>query len=174
MCKKFTQFKVVLHFLSQGNPMLEYKGLKELLLAKLETPNTKHWCDNSSQGIIEAICGVIEKKTKDTLDVANFISITTNKVTTIDNQSWLCCHAYTVQKWRRVPFFLGMVHVVDDSGADKLTTVIHELVMQKGGMSEATMEEKLICFGANGHTSFSRDALMELLRNFSRAILLTL
>lgn len=114
----------------------------------------KHWCDKSGWEIADAICAIIEKKMKDCLRVVSFISVTIDEVATVDNQSWLCCHAYIVQKWRRVPILLGLVRIVDGCGAENLTAVILELLLHKGGLTEEDMGQKLICFGANGHPSF--------------------
>lgn len=90
---------------------------------------------------------------KDFLATTNYIFVTANEVTTIDNQSWLCYHAYFVQKWTRVPIFPGLVQIVDGCGVNNLTTIILEAIMKKGGLSKAYIGEKLIYFVEDGHPS---------------------
>lgn len=102
----------------------------------------------------EALYSVVEKKTKDTMAATHFISMMSDEVTTVDNQSWLCSHVYVIQNWKRVPILLGLVWVVDGCGADNLTTVILEALTLKGGLSEEALGKKLIYFGADGHSSF--------------------
>lgn len=97
--------------------MTEYKVVKDLLL-QLKTPNIpkKHWCDNSGWGMAKVMCILVEKKKKQTLATTNSISITNDEVTTMDNQSWLCCHVYTIQNWKRVRILLTLLCVVDGCG----------------------------------------------------------
>lgn len=104
--------------------------------------------------MVEALCNVMQKKTKEIVGVPCFISVTSDEVTTVNNQSWLCSHVYIIHNWKQVPILLGLVQVVDGYGADNLTVVILEALMETGGLSKEALDEKLICFGADGHPSF--------------------
>jgi hypothetical protein len=45
---------------------------------------------------------------KDVIHVTNYIVITCDKVTTINNQSWVNIHAYLVNKFKHIPILLNM------------------------------------------------------------------
>lgn len=102
----------------------------------------------------EALYQVVENRTKETLQAANFVSITSDKVTTVDNQSWLCCHGYVVINQKRVPLLLGLLCIVDGCGAKNLMVIILELILSKGGLIDGSIGEKLVCFGTYGHPLF--------------------
>lgn len=104
--------------------------------------------------MVEALCTVVEKQTHETLAVARFISPSGDEVTIVDNQSWLCIHGYVVQKWKRIPLLLCLLHLIDGCGVDNLTVVILEAVLHRGGLTEAELGEKMVSFGADGHPNF--------------------
>lgn len=134
--------------------MTEFEVAKDLLveLRTLDIPH-KHWFDNVGWDMVEALCTVVEKKTEETIQVANFASLSVDEVTTMDNLSWFCCHAYVVHKWERVPLLLALVRFIDGCGANNLIAIVLKLILQKGGLTEEAIGDKLILFGANGHPS---------------------
>jgi hypothetical protein len=55
----------------------------------------KHWYELAGWEIAHALAYMIFEKMKETLAKANYVVISCDKVTTVDNQQWLCIHAYT-------------------------------------------------------------------------------
>jgi hypothetical protein len=81
-----------------------------------------------------------------------FILVNCDEVTTIDNQSWLSIHVYVTEEWKRVLILLNLQHVVDGTTFDNLTltSFIVKTLMEFGGLNEANLANKLVCFGADG------------------------
>jgi hypothetical protein len=48
--------------------------------------------------------------------VSNVLSISTDEVTTINNQSWISIHYYVVEGWRWVPILLTLEQLVEGVG----------------------------------------------------------
>ena len=55
---------------------------------------------------------------------ANYVALTCDEVSTVDNRSWISIHAYVVQNWSRVPYMFLVPKVVKGYGLDNLTQVI--------------------------------------------------
>ncbi len=73
-----------------------------------------------------------------------------NEVTTIDNVSWICIHAYVVQSLVKVPILLQIEHIVNGSSSNNLTKVIIITLMRCGGLTMKDVSKKLLCFGVDG------------------------
>jgi hypothetical protein len=73
-----------------------------------------------------------------------------DEVTTIDNGSWICIHAYVVQSLVKVPIFLQIERIVDGSSSNNLTKVIIIALMGCGGLTRKDVSKKLLCFGVDG------------------------
>lgn len=84
--KKLTHFTTLFHFLSRGKPMIEYKPVKDLFV-QLKPPNIlkKYWSNNFGWEMAKVLCCILEGRTKELVSLTNFISITSNKVITMDN-----------------------------------------------------------------------------------------
>jgi hypothetical protein len=102
--RKESQMAVIFHMLSFGRPMVEYKHMRRLL-NHLEVPKLpfKHWCDNSGWELAESLYRVVRDRTRACIGGGQFISISYDKVTTCNNQSWISIHAYILCDWERVP-----------------------------------------------------------------------
>jgi hypothetical protein len=51
----------------------------------------------------ETMHNIVKTATADAVKAANFISISCNEVTSVDNQSWLSLHAYIIKEWSQIP-----------------------------------------------------------------------
>ncbi len=75
-------------------------------------------------------------------------------MTTIDNGSWICVHAYMVYGWNKVPILICVDWIVDGSSFNNLAEMIMNFMMKGGGLSKEELFKKLLCFGANGMNVF--------------------
>jgi hypothetical protein len=92
--------------------------------------------------VFHAIKGVVQK--------LEYILVSCDELTTINNHSWLSIHVYVKEEWKRLPILLNLQRVVDGSIIDNLTYLIIQSLVEYGGLNEAAIAKKLICFGANG------------------------
>jgi hypothetical protein len=88
------------------------------------------------------------------MKATNFISISCDEVTSVDNQSWLSLHAYIIKEWSQIPILLSLERVVEGADAGNLTRVIIQALLTVGGLTGESLSSKLICFGANGVSIF--------------------
>ena len=72
----------------------------------------------------KSMANVVSEKTMQVLSDANFLSISADEVTSVDNTSWLSLHVYACQSWKRVPILLSLQRMVDGGGAD----VVREMI----------------------------------------------
>jgi hypothetical protein len=74
------------------------------------------------------------KVTRVVIQVAHYIALNYDEVSTIDNQSWLFVYYYIVENWVRIPILICLERVVAHSRSDNLTKVIMEALMIDGGL----------------------------------------
>ncbi len=77
---------------------------------------------------------VVMKVTRVVIQVAHYIALNYDEVSTIDNQSWLFVYYYIVENWVRIPILICLERVVAHSRSDNLTKVIMEALMIDGGL----------------------------------------
>ncbi len=56
--------------------------------------------------------------------------------------------------WRHLLILLKLQQVLKGSSADNFTKVIVDSLLTYGGLSKSNLASKLVCFGANGVTTF--------------------
>ena len=68
--------------------MTDFSNSKELF-QQLDVPECpkKHWSEGSSWQMAESMANVVSEKTMQVLSNANFLNISTNEVTSVDNTS---------------------------------------------------------------------------------------
>ncbi|KAG0574823.1 hypothetical protein KC19_VG294800 [Ceratodon purpureus] len=99
--RKKIQFAVIFHLLSQGRPMLEYEASHSLFKYLLVPGLPKlHWSDNSGWEMADAMLKQVLKQNRVDMQSSNFLSMSCDEVTTIDNQSWISIHVYYMCEWR--------------------------------------------------------------------------
>jgi len=110
-CKR-VQFATIFHVLSNGRPMTEYESLQSLLnFFNVSHMPKKHWTDNSGWQMAEVMHAQVNANMKEVIKNANYLAVTCDEVTSIDNTSWICIHIYTQQVWTRTPMLLSLQHV---------------------------------------------------------------
>jgi hypothetical protein len=153
--KKVIQFVTVFYLVREGKPMLEYESTRGFLqFLQVKNCLQKHWCDNTGWSMAETMHNIVKTATADAVKAANFISISCNEVTSVDNQSWLSLHAYIIKEWSQIPILLSLERVVEGADAGHLTRVIIQALLTIGGLTCESLSSKLICFGANGVSVF--------------------
>jgi hypothetical protein len=98
---------------------------------------------------------VISDKIKEALSKANYIAISCDEVTTVDNQQWLCVHAYTCSPTKtRDSHLLFLGRVTEGGNANHLKEMILCALRCHGGLDDEQIAEKVISFRANGASVF--------------------
>jgi hypothetical protein len=97
--------------------------------------------------VLHAIKGIVQK--------SKYISMSYDEFATINNHGWLFIHVCVGEEWKRLPMLLNLQKVVDGSTIDNLTYLIIQSLVEYGGLNEANIAKKLICFRANGVIIFS-------------------
>ena len=94
---------------------------------------------------------MIHDKVKEALVKAKYIAISYDEVTMVDNQQWLCIHAYTCNSTKTSDshlLFLG--YVTKRGNANNLREMILCALRYYNGLDDDQIVEKLISFGADG------------------------
>ena len=153
--KKKMQFATLFQILADGRPMLEYES-RAALYEFLNVPNfpRMHWSDNSGWIMADFMYAEVRTAISRVLVGANYVALTCDEVSTIDNGSWISIHAYVVQNWSRVPYLISLEKVVEGSCSDNLTHVIIDALTQAAKMEKLALAKTLLCFGADGVSTF--------------------
>ena len=85
-----------------------------------------------------------------TIAQANYIAISCDEVTTIDNQSWIYIHANFVNNFVRISLLVSLKRVVEGGTASKLAICIMDAMVNHGGISKADLRRKFMSFGTDG------------------------
>jgi hypothetical protein len=88
--------------------MLTSEGLRkgaqgdvfEFTMFKVKRTPNKHWTKSSCWGIVESMNDLLLQSTCNIVNVINFLFVSADEVTTIDNASWIFFHIYVVQTWK--------------------------------------------------------------------------
>ena len=75
---------------------------------------------------------------------ANYVVLTCDEVSTIDNGSWISIHAYVVQNWSCVPFLISLERVVEGGGSNNLTQVIIDALTSAAKNGEVCLVQNLV------------------------------
>lgn len=153
-CKKKEQFACVYWLLSNARPMKDFPSLRELLQHIGVKVPKKHWNIQSGWGMAEAIHFMYREKVKELLQAAHFISVTCDEVTSIDNGAWISVHVYVVINHVHVPLLLRLERVMGKAGSNLLTQMIMHGLLGAGGLTHEQLMVKLVCFGADGASTF--------------------
>ena len=153
--KKKVQFATLFQILADGRPMLEYES-RAALYEFLNVPNfpRMHWSDNSGWIMAEFMYAEVRTAISRVLVGANYVALTCDEVSTIDNGSWISIHAYVVQNWSRIPYLISLERVVEGGGSDNLTQVIIDALTGAAKIERPALSKTLLCFGADGVSTF--------------------
>ena len=108
---KRTQFVAILRLLLKGRPITDYL-LEREYLAEVQAPHIAdmHWSVAAAWDMVEGINTVLCREMQGQLQQARFFAVSLDESTAVDNTGYLCCHIYCLdKKWRRQPWFLGLI-----------------------------------------------------------------
>jgi len=98
--KKRVHFATLFQILQSGRLMVDFEAhqsLYKLLVVRLVPYlHGAHWFDNSRRVMASFMHKVVVQKIQRLLQKANFLAFTVDKVTTLDNASYLSIHCYVV------------------------------------------------------------------------------
>jgi hypothetical protein len=139
---KIVQFVAIFHLSKHSKPMTNFEHMKVLFdFLKIHHTSRKHLIN---WGMSTAMHNVILKHNMLLVQQARFISINCDKVTNLDNYSWIYVHVYIVENWRKVPIILNLERIVNGGTSNNLTfVIIHSLVVFCDNTN------KVVCFRVN-------------------------
>jgi hypothetical protein len=149
------QFSTLFQVLSHGRPMCDYEH-QQYLLRHLKVKNIpmKHWSVTSGWEMAEHLHACVLAALKVVVQSARIISISADEVTVVDNTSWVGVHVYAMRSWERMPYLLHLSCVSESGTSDHLTNVIMYVLLGEGGLSHEEIASKLVCFRADGVSTF--------------------
>jgi hypothetical protein len=94
---------------SKGRPMIDYENMSKLLwfFYMKDFPRT-HWSNSIGWEMANYIHELMVKETRDSVQVAKFISFSCDEITILDQQSWVSIHAYVVENWQHTLLLLSL------------------------------------------------------------------
>jgi len=107
--QKGVQFSTLFQVLSNGRPLCDYER-EQYLLRHLKVKNLpkKHWCESSRWEMSEHLHASVLSALKAMVQSAYIILISVDKITVVDNTSWLGVHIYAMDSWEKVPHLLHL------------------------------------------------------------------
>ena len=123
------QFTTLFQLLSEGRPMVEYK-YKEKLFKFLSVPDfpSSHWTNGVGWLMATYMYDIIKEKHKGMLATTNYIALTHDETSRVDNSSYIVVHAYLFQNWELIPLILHLQKL--EPGKSLCVFSIHFLFIQ--------------------------------------------
>jgi hypothetical protein len=81
-------------------------------------------------------------------------SLSADEVTAIDMTCWVSVHVHVMEGWERVPHLLHILYVSEPGTTNHLTERIMLALINEGGLTREEIASKLVCFGADGVSTF--------------------
>jgi hypothetical protein len=77
---------------------MDCEGLNDMFtVLKVKHTPKKHWIDSLSWDIAKSMNDLLLQSIYNVVNVANFLFVNVDEVTTINNASWVSLHIYVVQ-----------------------------------------------------------------------------
>lgn len=94
-------------------------------------------------------------KTVTLMHRTKYLSISYNKVTILDSQSWISMHVHVMQDWESLPLLVLLRRLTNGSTIDiVLKLEIVEYVMKIDGLAQEELGNKVINFGTDDVSMF--------------------
>ena len=152
--KKWVQFATVFSLLCSGRPMTEFVERFDLFLGLPDLP-TSHWSIGSGWIMAAHIYDFVKKQQSAMIQASNFIALSVDETSTIDNTSVIVIHAYVLCDWGRQSLMIALSKLESDGAtADSLTRVIMSALLVNSGLDPTAIASKLLCFGVDGVAAF--------------------
>ena len=119
---------------------------------------TSHWYAGSGWIIAEHIYDSMKKKQSAMIHAANFIALSANETSTIDNTSIIMIHAYVIGDWGCQALMIALRKLESDGTTmDTLTRVIMSTLLVNCSVEADAIAIKFLCFGVDGVVAFQRN-----------------
>ena len=94
----------------------------EELQQHLQTPSLArmHWSVTCGWELAEAMSDALIKHLRMRIAASPFWSVSLDEAIAIDKTSWLCCHIYIIEDFKRVPVFVKLAQVTEAPSAEQL------------------------------------------------------
>jgi hypothetical protein len=102
----------------------------------------------------KCMSNVVFIATKVAIHKVNFIFVSCNEVTNIDNQSSILVHVYVFEDFKRIPILVNLKCVTKGASTNNLTTMFKNFVAKFKQPLNYDMTMKIVCFNANGASTF--------------------
>ncbi len=104
--------------------------------------------------MVDCIHNQVLATLKEAMSNASNVALTTNEITSMNNQNWISIHGYVLKDWSWILVLFTMKQIVDGSNFDNLTKVLMNSLKLCGRISKEHITNKLVFFGANGVSVF--------------------
>jgi hypothetical protein len=106
----------------------------------VDVPNNPkmHWLDSLGWIMVEFMNVHVINAILAKVFAPNYVALTCDEVSTMDNGSWISIHAHVMQHWAKVPMLNFLQRVVDGLEVDNVTIIIIEALQKGGGLSYAS------------------------------------
>jgi len=123
-------------------------------MLKVKYVSQKHWSNSLGWGMVEVMHDVLLEATKAAFACANFIDVSVNEVTTIDNTQWLSIHLYMVQGWKKIPILLCVESIRASTTLNTIFGLMIKGLLEFCGLGLEELARKLVNMGCNGSFVF--------------------
>lgn len=111
-----------------------------------------HWSIYAGWEMASYLAEVEKKNVHERVKESNFISLSLDEVTTVDNTAWVCMHAYTIKDHVYQANLLYVHKMRANSTIKNLYLEVKKALNEIASMHDFTIEKKLVCVRANGAT----------------------
>jgi len=88
------------------------------------------------------------------VNVVNFLFVSADEVTTIDNASWISCHIYVVQSWKRNPLLVCVEKIEVQGTTNNVFQFMLKALETLAGVNVEVLGAKFTSIGIDGYTDF--------------------
>ena len=89
------------------------------------------------------------------IQASNFIALSADETSTIDNTSVIVIHVYVLCNWSKQSLMIALSKLKSvGATADFVTRVILSALLVNTGLDPTAIASKLLCFGADGVAAF--------------------
>ena len=87
---------------------------------------------------------------KEKIKDSNFIALSLDEVTIIDNTSWVCMHVYTINNLCHQPFLLSVAKLNRSATTENLYELLKNALIECRGLDSMEIAKKIACVGVDG------------------------
>ena len=140
---KTIQLSTIFHLLSNGRPLKDYPKMTKYL-SFIQVPNfpTSRWSLLIGWEWGKYLAQVEKDDMKEKIANAKFFSLSLDKVTAIDNTSWIYMSIYMVNDHIRHSYLLGIHKMTKSSIAENIYELVIDSLKEIGGIDHSMIAKK--------------------------------